>query len=216
MELIGGPVDFFRTQNRSNVPAPPHRPSYTQGGSMLARLILLFLLTPAVELALLIQVDQVIGFWATVGLIIVTGIVGSHLARREGLSTWRRLNRRLQSGDLPGNELADGVIILVSGALLITPGILTDVIGFLGLISFTRARLRRVVMRWFQRKMEQGTMQVQFGAFGGAGPSSPGTPPGTSSGTGPQAPSSDGNWQGRSQQVPNHAENARDGEAASS
>ncbi len=100
---------------------------------MLGRLILLFLLTPAVELALLIQVDQLIGFWATIALIIVTGVVGSHLARREGLSTWGRLNRRLQAGDLPGKELADGVIILVSGALLITPGILTDVIGFSGL-----------------------------------------------------------------------------------
>jgi UPF0716 protein FxsA len=140
---------------------------------MLGRLILLFLLTPAVELALLIQVDQVIGFWPTVGLIVVTGIVGSHLARREGLSTWQRLNRRLQSGDLPGTELADGILILVAGALLITPGILTDVFGFLGLVPFSRAYLRRFVMRWFRRKMEQGTMQVQFGAFGGAAPGGP-------------------------------------------
>lgn len=170
---------------------------------MMARLILLFLLTPAVELALLIQVDQVIGFWPTVGLIIVTGIVGSHLARREGLSTWRRLNTRLQSGDLPGTELADGVIILVAGALLITPGILTDVLGFAGLIPFTRAPLRRVVMRWFQRKMQQGTMRVQFGAFGGAGPGAP---------SGPQGPSSDDNWQGRSRQVPNHAEDPPEGD----
>ncbi len=176
---------------------------------MLGRLILLFLLTPAVELALLIQVDQVIGFWATVGLILVTGIVGSHLARREGVSTWRRLNDRLQAGDLPGTELADGIIILVAGALLITPGILTDVIGFLGLLPFTRAYLRRFVMRWFQRKMEQGTMQVQFGVFGGApqGGSS-GAPSGSASG--PHNTSSDSTWQGRTQQVPNHADGARD------
>ncbi|MFB6272364.1 MAG: FxsA family protein [Salinibacter sp.] len=180
---------------------------------MLGRLILLFLLTPAVELALLIQVDQVIGFWPTVGLIVVTGIVGSHLARREGLSTWRRLNNRLQRGNLPGTELADGVIILVAGALLITPGILTDVLGFIGLIPFTRAYLRRVVMRWFRRKMEQGTMQVQFGVFGGAG-GSPGTPP--SAPSGPPDPSSDDTWRGRSRQVPDHAENSPDGDASSS
>jgi UPF0716 protein FxsA len=179
---------------------------------MFGRLILLFLLTPAVELALLIQVDQVIGFWPTVGLIVVTGIVGSHLARREGLSTWRRLNSRLQNGDLPGTELVDGIIILVAGALLITPGILTDVIGFVGLISFTRAPLRRVVMRWFQHKMEQGTMQVQFGVFGGRGPgTSP--PPGTPSG--PQGPSSNDNWQGRSRQVPNHADPPQEEESSS-
>lgn len=171
---------------------------------MLGRLILLFLLTPAVELALLIQVDRLIGFWPTIGLIVVTGIVGSHLARREGLSTWRRLNNRLRAGDLPGTELADGVIILVSGALLITPGILTDVIGFLGLIPFTRARLRRLVMRWFQRKMEQGTMQVQFGVFGGPTPP-PKSPPA------PEPPSSDADWQGHSRQVPGHADDPHEG-----
>lgn len=157
---------------------------------MIGRLLLLFLLTPAVELALLIQVNRIVGFWPTIGLIIVTGIVGSHLARREGLSTWRNLNSRLQAGDLPGTELADGVIILVAGALLITPGILTDVLGFLGLIPFTRTYLRRLVMRWFRRKMQQGTMQVQFGIFGGS--------------------SSDGNWQGRGQNVPNHTDEAHD------
>jgi UPF0716 protein FxsA len=169
---------------------------------MLGRLILLFLLTPAVELALLIQVDRIIGFWPTVGLIIVTGIVGSHLARREGLSTWQNLNDRLRAGDLPGAELADGVIILVAGALLITPGILTDVFGFLGLIPFTRTYLRRFVMRWFQGKMERGTMQVQFGVFGGSG-----APPPSS--RGPQGPSSEGTWKGRSQQVPGHVEGSR-------
>lgn len=171
---------------------------------MLLRLILLFLLTPAVELALLIQVDQLIGFWPTVGLILVTGIVGSHLARREGLSTWGRLNNRLQAGDLPGTELADGIIILVAGALLITPGILTDVFGFLGLIPFTRAYLRRFVMRWFQKRMERGTMQVQFGAFGGPAPGGPNASPNSPPRS--QDRSSDGTWQGRSQQVPNHAE----------
>ncbi len=175
---------------------------------MLGRLILLFLLTPAIELALLIQVDRIIGFWPTIGLIIITGIVGSHLARREGLSTWRSLNNRLQAGDLPGTELADGVIILVAGALLITPGILTDVLGFLGLIPFTRAYLRRFVMRWFQRKMERGAMQVQFGVFEG-----PGASPGSS--RGPQGPPSDGSWQGRGQQVPGHAEGSRGNDAPS-
>ena len=63
---------------------------------MLGRLLLLFLLTPAVELALLIQVDKLIGFGPTIGLIIATGIAGSYLARREGLNTWERLNDRLQ------------------------------------------------------------------------------------------------------------------------
>lgn len=179
---------------------------------MLGRLILLFLLTPAVELALLIQVDRFIGFWPTVGLIIVTGIVGSHLARREGLSTWQRLNDRLQRGDLPGAELADGVIILMAGALLITPGILTDVIGFLGLIPFTRKHIRRFVMRRFQRKMEKGSMHVQFGVFGGSGPGGSDAPPNFSQGG--DTPSSETNWRGRGQDLPNHADDSSTGPSA--
>lgn len=177
---------------------------------MLGRLILLFLLTPAVELALLIQVDRLIGFWATIALIIVTGVVGSHLARREGLSTWRRFNRRLQAGDLPGDELADGIIILVAGALLITPGILTDVIGFLGLVPFTRARIRGALMRWFQEKVDQGTMKVQFGVFGGSPPPTRGgrdTAPNSSDEPPDSAPS--GTWEGRAQDIPDHAEKAQ-------
>lgn len=137
---------------------------------MLARLLLLFLLTPALELGLLIQVDRLIGFGPTIGLIIATGIAGSFLARREGINTWRRLNERLNAGDLPGKELVDGVIILVAGALLVTPGVLTDVVGFLGLLPPTRALIRKVLMRRFQSKMQEGSMQVQFGIFGGAAP----------------------------------------------
>lgn len=165
---------------------------------MLGRLILLFLLTPAVELGLLIQVDRLIGFWPTIGLIIATGIVGSYLARREGLTTWKRLNRRLQAGELPGTELADGVIILVAGALLVTPGVLTDVIGFLGLLPPTRALIRRVLIRRLQRKMEQGSMQVQFGVFGGAHTSSP---PHAEASPDP----SESQWQGEGRQMPRHA-----------
>lgn len=134
---------------------------------MLGRLILLFLLMPAVELGLLIQVDKLIGFWPTIGMIILTGIAGSYLARREGLSVWGRLNDRLNAGGLPGKELLDGVIILVAGALLVTPGVLTDVIGFLGLIPWTRAGIRKVVMNRIQKKVDSGGLQMQFGFFGG-------------------------------------------------
>ncbi len=143
---------------------------------MIGRLVLLFLLTPALELGLLIQVDKLIGFWPTIGLIITTGIVGSYLARREGLNTWRRLNERLNAGDLPGKELIDGMIILVAGALLVTPGVLTDAIGFLGLLPPTRALIRRLIVRRFRSKVEEGSLQVQFGFFGGAVPGPNGAP----------------------------------------
>jgi UPF0716 protein FxsA len=173
---------------------------------MLGRLVLLFLLTPAVELGLLIQVDQLIGFGPTIGLIILTGIAGSYLARREGLQTWRRLNERLNAGDLPGRELMDGVIILVAGALLVTPGVLTDVLGFLGLLPPSRALIRRALVRRFKSKMKDGSMQVQFGIFGGSAPG----PNGTAWGDG--SVPSDGDdepaWQGAARQVPGHTDSS--------
>lgn len=177
---------------------------------MLARLVLLFLLTPAVELALLIQVDALVGFWATVGLIVATGIVGSYLARREGVSTWRRLNVRLQSGELPGKELVDGVIILVAGALLVTPGVLTDAIGFLGLLPPSRALVRRYLVRRFQRKMNDGSMEIQFGVFGGPGMrgGNAGAERWSTPNDAPADESSQEKWEGRREQVPGHSDSA--------
>lgn len=177
---------------------------------MLGRLILLFLITPAVELALLIQVDALIGFWATVGLIVATGVAGSYLARREGLSTWSRLNQRLHVGDLPGKELVDGVIILVAGALLVTPGVLTDVVGLAGLLPPTRALLRRALIRRFQRKMQDGSIQVQFGIFGGSGfdPPGPGSSRRPPRREPPDDPGPNSRWKGNRDQLPGHANGA--------
>lgn len=187
----------------------PVRPGV--GLSMLGRLVLLFLLTPAVELGLLIQVDRLIGFWPTIGLIIATGIAGSYLARREGLSTWKRLNERLRAGDLPGKELADGVIILVAGALLITPGVLTDAIGFLGLLPPTRALFRRMIIRRLQKKVREGSAQVQLGIFGSmsSGPMEPGPTPPSSD---PSTSDANGRWEGEARRVPGHANDRTDPE----
>ncbi|WP_022836562.1 FxsA family protein [Salisaeta longa] len=138
---------------------------------MLARLLFLFLTVPAVELALLLQIGQRIGFWPTVGIIVVTGVVGSYLAKREGLAAWKRLNDKLGRGGLPGRELMDGVIILMAGALLLTPGVLTDVVGLLGLLPPSRALIRRYVLKRIERKMQHstGTASIQWGFFGGPG-----------------------------------------------
>lgn len=176
---------------------------------MLGRLLLLFLLTPALELGVLIQVDKLIGFGPTIALIVVTGIAGSYLARREGLNTWQRLNERLNVGDLPGKELVDGVIILVAGALLVTPGVLTDVVGFLGLLPPSRTLIRKFLMRRFRSKMEEGSMQVQFGFFGGAapGPNGPNwSDPPPSSG-----PNGNGStWEGNARKIPHHSDRSEE------
>lgn len=132
---------------------------------MFGRILLLFLVTPIVELALLLQLGEIIGIWPTLGIIVVTALAGSHLARREGLSVWRRFNERLRAGDLPGRELLDGVIILVAGALLITPGVLTDVVGFIGLVPLTRRYVRQYLNSRIQRAVERGSVRMTFGGF---------------------------------------------------
>ncbi len=167
---------------------------------LLFRLLALFLILPVIELALLIQVDKVIGFWPTIGLILVTGLVGSMLARHEGLSVWRRLNQRLAERGLPGEELLDGVIILVAGALLITPGVLTDVLGFLGLIPFTRVVIRKIVMKRIERAVQRGNISV-VGFQGGFGMASHSEQDGT------EAPG----WQGTRQDLPGYTDEQQNG-----
>lgn len=167
---------------------------------MLFRLLVLFLATPVVELALLIQLGDLIGFFPTIGIILATGVTGSYLAKREGLSAWRRLNRKFSSGGLPGQELLDGVIILMAGALLITPGVLTDVLGFAGLIPLTRKWIRGYATRRIKRAMERGTIQTSWGTFSTSGP----FPDPSTESDDPARPETD--WQGTPREVPRHTQ----------
>ena len=101
--------------------------SYNGG---MGKLLLLFIIVPAVELGLLIQVGIYLGTWPTLALIVFTGIVGAYLARRQGLSVLTCAQEQMDRGEHPAGSLADGVMILVAGALLMAPGILTDAFGF--------------------------------------------------------------------------------------
>jgi UPF0716 protein FxsA len=121
------------------------------------RLFLLFVVVPAVELVLLVEIGQVIGTLPTLGLIIATGLAGSALARSQGLSVWRKFQARLAEGRMPGDEIVDGLIILVAGALLLTPGVLTDIVGIAGLIPFTRRLIRKPVVELFRRRIVVST-----------------------------------------------------------
>lgn len=124
-------------------------------------LLLLFVLIPALELYVLIQIGSAIGAGNTLLLILVTGVLGSWLAKTQGLATWRALNERLATGQIPGRELMDGAIILVCGTLLLTPGVITDAIGLLGLIPVTRSAFRGVLKKVFATIP---TVSMGFGA----------------------------------------------------
>ena len=117
---------------------------------MLGYLILLFTIVPIVELALLIKLGQHIGVGYTLGIVILTGIAGAFLAKSQGLVTLRRIEEEVNKGIMPADKIFDGVMILCGGILLLTPGLITDSIGFLTLIPFTR----RLIKLWLKNKIK--------------------------------------------------------------
>ena len=117
---------------------------------MLGYLILLFTLVPLIELAILIKIGQHMGVAYTIGIVLLTGVAGAYLAKMQGLITLRRIQEDINHGIMPADKLFDGVLILCSGILLLTPGLLTDIIGFMGLLPLTRNLLKR----WIKAKAE--------------------------------------------------------------
>ncbi|MFC1621380.1 FxsA family protein [Candidatus Omnitrophota bacterium] len=113
-------------------------------------MILLFTLVPLIELTVLIKIGQHIGVAYVIGIVLLTGIAGAYLAKIQGLIALRRIQEDINQGIMPTDKLFDGVLILCSGILLLTPGLLTDIIGFMGLIPLTRNLLKR----WVKAKAE--------------------------------------------------------------
>lgn len=109
---------------------------------MVLFLLVLFVVVPIVELAVIIQVGHAIGVLPTIALLLAVSFLGSWLVKREGMAVWRRFREQVDSGQVPGKEIADGVMILLAGALLISPGFVTDVFGVLLLLPPVRAVVR--------------------------------------------------------------------------
>jgi UPF0716 protein FxsA len=141
---------------------------------MFSILFLLFVGVPLFELWLLLQVGEKMGALPTLALVVGTGIVGANLARREGMRTIEKVNKAMAQGQMPQEALLDGLAIFLGGALLLTPGILTDVLGFSLLFPLTRPLLLAKVTGWIERKMQSGQASVTF-HHNGFGPMSPGS-----------------------------------------
>jgi UPF0716 protein FxsA len=120
---------------------------------MVPILAVAFVLVPLAELAVLIAVGDWIGLVPTLVLLLVVSLTGAWLAKREGLAAWRRFQQALAEGRMPTVEVADGAMILLAGALLLTPGFLSDVVGVLLLLPPTRAMARRLAPRLAQRRL---------------------------------------------------------------
>jgi UPF0716 protein FxsA len=127
---------------------------------MFLRLFLLFTCIPLVELYLLLQIGSVIGAVNTFLLVIITGVLGAYLAQQEGIRTLERIRTLMARGEMPGEPLIDALLILVAGFVLITPGILTDLLGFLMLIPATRAPIRRRIKGQLERKFSTSNAAV--------------------------------------------------------
>jgi UPF0716 protein FxsA len=119
-------------------------------------LVLLFVVLPVLEIYVLIQIGQVIGAWWTVLLLVADGFLGGWLMKREGGRAWRALREAIEAHRMPARELADAALVLVGGTLLLTPGFLTDVVGFFLVLPFTRPVARTALTRFLTRKFLSG------------------------------------------------------------
>jgi UPF0716 protein FxsA len=118
----------------------------------MGRLFLLFVAIPLLDLVLLLRIGSRLGFWNTVGIVVGTAAVGAYFVKQQGLAVWARINRELARGRLPGQALLDGLLILVAGVLLVTPGFVTDVAALILLVPPTRAVVRVLLARRFQAR----------------------------------------------------------------
>lgn len=130
---------------------------------MFFRLFLLFSIIPVVELALLIKVGTIIGTLNTIALVAGTALLGSYLVRMEGLGVITRFQQNMMEGVFPAEEILDGAMLLVAGALLVTPGILTDVVGFLLVFPLSREWIKKVLRVYIKKRMS--TMDIRINRF---------------------------------------------------
>jgi UPF0716 protein FxsA len=117
------------------------------------RLVLLLTVVPFVELMILLRLAEWLGWQGTIGLVVLTGVLGAWLARREGLKTLARIHADLEAGVPPTGAVVDGVLIFIAGVVLVTPGVLTDLCGFALLVPPLRAWARRRLSRAFKRRV---------------------------------------------------------------
>ena len=128
---------------------------------MFGRLFLLFTIIPLLELFLLFRIGGAIGALPTLAIVVITGLLGAAMARREGIRAWAAVSGELAAGRVPTVELMHGFLVLVAGVLLVTPGVLTDAFGFALLTRPVRSRFLRFLRRRFAGSIEVGGVEVE-------------------------------------------------------
>lgn len=127
---------------------------------MFFTLFFIFAVIPLIELGILIKIGTVIGTLNTITLVILTAAIGAYMVRMEGIGVLSRIQQNMQEGQFPTEELINGAMILVAGALLLTPGVCTDVIGFLMVIPVSRNVIKRLIKHYIEKKISSGDVHI--------------------------------------------------------
>lgn len=125
-------------------------------------LLILFIGLPIIELMLLFELHSHVGFFRTLGVVLLTGVIGAALVRRQGLSILLTIQQEMSRGNIPAPQMMDGMMVLIAGALLVTPGLITDTTGFLLLIPQVRRLIRQWLKHVLEKKMRNGYIQVHI------------------------------------------------------
>ena len=139
-------------------------------------LFILFAVLPILEIALLVNVGSIIGGWNTIGIVILTAFIGSYFVKREGISTLQTAQAKMQRNEMPGKELVEGLMLVVAGVLLVTPGFITDILGFMFVLPGTRHLLAAQVSKHMKMRVVipgGGPGGVNGGGFNAHGQQSP-------------------------------------------
>ena len=126
------------------------------------KLLVVFIAIPLIELAILVKIGELIGFWPTIGMVIITGAIGAALAQSQGFRVFAKIQAELAAGRIPTHHLIDGLLILVGGIVLLTPGLLTDILGFLLMIPWIRKQFKRWLVYKFSNMVNSGQTQVFY------------------------------------------------------
>lgn len=131
-------------------------------------LFLLFIVAPLLELYVIIQVASVIGGWETIALLIVESAIGAYLLKRQGYTVLAKISTAVNEGRIPSNELIDGLLLLVAGALMLAPGFIGDILGFVLIIPLTRIPFRAILRKRFEAGKYSSFFAASTGGPGGA------------------------------------------------
>ncbi|HHY11902.1 MAG TPA: FxsA family protein [Firmicutes bacterium] len=113
--------------------------------------VVLVMVVPVLELALLIEVGKRIGTWWTLAIVVGTGVLGGTLLAAEGYGVFRKAKKEVNEGRIPKNQIIDGLLVVIGAVLLVTPGLITDTVGLILLFPLTRLPVRSAVKRWIQQ-----------------------------------------------------------------